>query len=100
MAVNVEALHNSSCALLWVWQVHPSPLSRTCFAAAISNCPAIHVHGVVVMQLSGEVLSQQQLSRRFERCQERYPTAPMLILANPAPADMCFAALTKDVTGY
>ena len=115
--MNAEALDNRSGALLRVLLVDPSPMSRTCFAAAMSGCPAIHVQGVdqieaeeldrltrlpdiIVLQLSGQELSERQLSRRLELCHERYPTAAMLILAEKAPADMCLAALAQNVSGY
>ena len=116
-AVNARAPNNSSDGSQWVLLVDPSPMSRACFAAAMSECPEIQVHGVdrieaaeldladrlpdtIVVQLSGEELSGQLLSSRVEPYQERYPTVPVLILANTVPADMDLAELAHNVCGY
>jgi two-component system nitrate/nitrite response regulator NarL len=115
--MNPRAPPTSSGALLSVLLVDPSPMSRACFAAAMSEYPEIQVHGVdridtadpdsrarlpdiVVLQLIGEDLSEQQLSSRLELCQEQYPTTPILILANDGPPDTYLAALAQNVSGY
>lgn len=63
-------------------------------------CDLVHMPDVVVLQLSAEQLSEQQLTERLTLCGERFPGAAILILASAAPIDLCITALRCNVRGF
>ena len=115
--VSVGALEDRSVPVMRIMFVDPSPISRACFAAAMSECPTIRVQGmdptdsghvnhadcvpdIIVHQFSGDELCEAQLPARLEYYQTYHSSAPILILANKLPSDMCLALLAQKVSGY
>jgi DNA-binding NarL/FixJ family response regulator len=116
--VNVGASDSAGPDVLNVLLIDPSPLSRSCFLAALTGDETIAITAaasiaevglqsvkkgklhVVVLRIAGEDLTEDQLTQRLVSLRDSFPgTNTMLLAATDAP-DQLLCALRQGIAGF
>ena len=103
---------------LSVLLIDPSPLSRSCFLAALEGDTSIvitalsligdiksgltpaAVPDVVVLAIAGEAISEQQLAKRLEQLRDIFPGVVTMLLGAPESTDHLLYALRAGIAGF
>ena len=98
--------------------IDPSALSRSCFVAALEGMDDIEIVGiadidelnidrvtalrphVVALRITGESLSDDQLTQRFTRLGRLFPPAQTMVLARHEAPDQLLSALRMGLGGF